>query len=249
MITLKSKTEIETMREANRIIAKTREILAPMIKPGVSTWELDEAAEAHIRSCGAIPAFKGLYNFPATLCVSINDEVVHGIPSKERVLQEGDIIGIDMGTIVDGFYGDSAVTYAVGKVSEDAQKLLTITEESLMKGIEQARPGGHLYDIGAAVSAHAESNGFSVVKDFVGHGIGKELHEEPQVPNYGAAGTGLRLQAGMVLAIEPMINQGVPEVKILDDGWTVVTKDGMLSAHFEHSVAILEDGPMILSVP
>lgn len=248
MIQLKSKEEIKIMREANRIIAKTREVIIPMVKPGVSTWELDQAAEDTIRSHDAIPGFKGLYNFPATLCVAINQEVVHGIPSKDRILEEGDIIGIDMGTIVEGFYGDSAVTVAVGEVSEEATALMRVTKESLYKGIEQARPGGHLYDIGAAVSAHAQAHGYSVVKDFVGHGVGRELHEEPQVPNYGTAGTGLRLQAGMVLAIEPMINQGVADVKMLDDGWTVVTKDGMLSAHFEHSVAITEDGPQILSV-
>lgn len=248
MIHIKSKEEIQIMREANRIIAKTREVILPMVKPGVSTWELDQAAEESIRSHDAIPGFKGLYDFPATLCIAINDEVVHGIPSKDRILKEGDIIGIDMGTVYKGFYGDSAVTVPVGKVSEEAAQLLKVTEEALHKGIENARPGAHLGDIGAAVAGHAESFGYGVVKDFVGHGIGRALHEEPQVPNYGTHGTGITLQEGMVLAIEPMINQGTHEVKILKDGWTAVTKDGMLSAHFEHSVAITQDGPMILSV-
>ncbi|MCB0272923.1 MAG: type I methionyl aminopeptidase [Bdellovibrionales bacterium] len=248
MIHLKSKEEIKIMREANRIIAKTREVILPMVKPGVSTWELDQAAEETIRSLGAIPGFKGLYGFPATLCVAINDEVVHGIPDKKRVLSEGDIIGIDMGTVYKGFYGDSAVTVGVGKISNEAQKLLQVTRECLEKGIEQARPGGHLYDIGAAVSEHANRHGFSVVRDYVGHGIGRALHEEPQVPNYGEKGTGIVLQEGMVLAIEPMINQGVADVKTLNDGWTVSTKDGMLSAHFEHSIAIRHDGPEVLSI-
>ena len=248
MIHIKSKEEIQIMREANRIIAKTREVIIPMVKPGISTWELDQAAEDSIRSMDAIPGFKGLYDFPATLCIAINDEVVHGIPSKERVLQEGDIIGIDMGTVYKGFYGDSAVTLPVGTISKEAQQLLKVTEESLHKGIDQARPGNYVNDIGAAVSEHAEKHGYGVVRDFVGHGVGKSLHEEPQVPNYGVRGTGAKLQEGMVLAIEPMINQGTFEVKTLKDGWTVVTKDGMLSAHFEHSVAIAASGPMILSV-
>ncbi|MCB1197577.1 MAG: type I methionyl aminopeptidase [Deltaproteobacteria bacterium] len=248
MIHLKSKEEIKIMREANRIIAKTREVILPMVKPGVSTYELDQVAEDTIRSHGAIPGFKGMYDFPATLCIAINEEVVHGIPSKQRILQEGDIIGIDMGTVYKGYYGDSAVTVPVGKISEEAAQLLKVTEEALYKGIQQARPGGHLYDIGAAVSEHAEKHGYSVVRDFVGHGIGRDLHEEPQVPNYGTKGTGIKLQEGMVLAIEPMINGGTHAVKILEDGWTVVTKDGMLSAHFEHSIAITGDGPVILSV-
>jgi len=248
MIHLKSHKEIEIMRRANQIIAETREVLFPMIKPGVSTYDLDRVADETIRSKGAKSAFKGYRGFPAAICVSINEEVVHGIPSKKRVLKEGDIVGLDMGTIYEGYFGDSAVTVAVGTPSEEALKLMKITEESLHLGIKEARPGNRLYDIGAAVQEHAENAGFSVVRDFVGHGIGQQLHEEPQVPNYGQRGRGMVLQAGMVLAIEPMINAGSPDVKIKQDGWTAVTKDGKLSAHFEHSIAITEKGPVILSV-
>jgi len=236
------------MREANRIIAKVREVIIPLVKPGVSTFELDQLAEQTIRSLGAIPGFKGLYDFPATLCIAINEEVVHGIPSKKRILKDGDIIGIDMGTIYKGFYGDSAVTVPVGKVSDHAQQLLDVTKAALFKGIERAQVGGHVFDIGAAVSEHVAAYGYGVVRDYVGHGIGRSLHEDPQVPNYGDYGKGAKLQEGMVLAIEPMINQGTHEVKTLNDGWTVVTKDGMLSAHFEHTVAITASGPVILSV-
>lgn len=236
------------MRRANQIIAETREVLRPMIKPGVSTYDLDRVADETIRSKGAKSAFKGYRGFPAAICVSINEEVVHGIPNKKRILKEGDILGLDMGTIYQGYYGDSAMTFPVGAVSEEAAKLLQITEESLHLGIKEARPGGRLYDIGAAVQEHAEKAGFSVVRDFVGHGIGQQLHEDPQVPNYGQRGRGMVLQSGMVLAIEPMINAGSPDVKIKQDGWTAVTKDGKLSAHFEHSIAITEKGPVILSV-
>jgi methionyl aminopeptidase len=248
MIHLKSSKEIEIMRRANQIIAETREVLRPMIKPGVSTYDLDRVADETIRSKGAKSAFKGYRGFPAAICVSINEEVVHGIPNKKRILKEGDILGLDMGTIYQGYYGDSAMTFPVGAVSEEAAKLLQITEESLHLGIKEARPGGRLYDIGAAVQEHAEKAGFSVVRDFVGHGIGQQLHEDPQVPNYGQRGRGMVLQSGMVLAIEPMINAGSPDVKIKQDGWTAVTKDGKLSAHFEHSIAITEKGPVILSV-
>ncbi|MCB0326432.1 MAG: type I methionyl aminopeptidase [Bdellovibrionales bacterium] len=248
MISIKTPEEIEIMRVCNQIIAKARKELAPMIVPGVSTFELDQVAEKVIRSYDAVPAFKGYSGFPATLCVSINHEVVHGIPSKDRILQDGDVIGVDMGTIYKGFYGDSAVTYAVGKIDEAAKKLLKVTEESMYCGIRAAVPGGHLFDIGAAVQEHAESFGFSVVRDFVGHGIGRALHEDPQVPNYGTKGYGMKLKVGMVLAIEPMINEGRPDVKILEDGWTAVTKDGKRSAHFEHSIALTERGPEILSM-
>ncbi len=248
MITLKSQKEIDIMRRANQIIAEAREILKEMVVPGVTTYDLDRKADEYYISKGAKSAFKGYKGFPASICVSINNEVVHGIPSKKRVLKEGDILGLDMGTVYQGYYGDSAVTLPVGTVSDVAMRLIKVTEESLYFGIKEARPGARLYDIGAAVQEHAEKAGFSVVRDFVGHGIGQQLHEEPQVPNYGQRGRGMVLQAGMVLAIEPMINQGLPEVKIKEDGWTAVTKDGTLSAHFEHSIAITEKGPMILSV-
>ncbi len=248
MIHLKTNREIEIMRRANQIIAETREVLFPMIKPGVSTYDLDRVADETIRAKGAKSAFKGYRGFPASICLSINEEVVHGIPNKKRILNEGDIVGLDMGTIYEGYFGDSAVTVAVGTVTEEALRLMKITEESLHLGIKEARPGNRLYDIGAAVQEHAENAGFSVVRDFVGHGIGQQLHEEPQVPNYGQRGRGMVLQAGMVLAIEPMINVGSPDVKIKQDGWTAVTKDGKLSAHFEHSIAITEKGPVILSV-
>lgn len=248
MISLKSEKEIEIMRRANQIVAEAREILKEMVKPGVTTYDLDRKADEYYKSKGAKSAFKGYKGFPASICVSINDEVVHGIPNKKRVLKEGDIVGLDMGTVFEGYYGDSAMTFAVGTVSEEALRLMKITEESLHLGIKEARPGARLYDIGAAVQEHAESAGFSVVREFVGHGIGQRLHEEPNVPNYGTRGRGMVLQAGMVLAIEPMINVGSPEVKIKEDGWTAVTKDGKLSAHFEHSIAITEKGPVILSV-
>jgi methionyl aminopeptidase len=248
MIHLKSAKEIDIMRRANQIIAETRAILLPMIQPGITTYELDRVAEETIISKGAKSAFKGYRGYPATICVSINDEVVHGIPSKKRVLKEGDILGLDMGTIYQGYYGDSAVTVPVGAVSDKALKLMKVTEECLHFGIKEARPGARLYDIGSAVQEHAESQGFSVVRDFVGHGIGQQLHEDPQVPNYGQKGRGIVLQAGMTIAIEPMINEGSEEVEIKEDGWTAVTKDGKLSAHFEHSIVITENGPVILSV-
>lgn len=246
MVNIKSKEELEIMRKVNKLLAGVRETLREMVKPGVTTLELDKKAEAMIREKGAVPAFKGYHGFPSTLCTSINEEVVHGIPSN-RVLQEGDVLGMDMGAILNGFYADTAVTCMVGNVSLAAQKLLKTTEESLYRGIEQAKPGGRLNDIGAAVQKCVEKEGYSVVREFVGHGIGKQLHEDPQVPNYGVAGTGMMLKAGMVLAIEPMVNIGGPKVNILDDGWTAVTEDGSLSAHFEHTVAITENGPEILT--
>jgi methionyl aminopeptidase len=213
----------------------------------VTTAELDELAEARIRRAGATPAFKGYHGYPATICASINEEVIHGIPSGRRVLNEGDVISIDVGASLDGYFGDSAVTLAVGKVSEEAATLLRVTEESLFKAIDRVRPGGRISDIGHAVQAHVEAYGFSVVREFVGHGIGQRMHEEPQVPNYGEPGRGPRLTEGMVLAIEPMVNAGKPAVKVLGDGWTAVTRDRSLSAHFEHTVAVTANGPWILT--
>ena len=250
MISLKSPREIEIMRRANVIVAEVLQELKRRVAPGVTTLDLDAVAEQMTLKKHAIPAFKG-YNvggriYPRCLCASINDEIVHGIPSN-RALREGDIIGLDYGVIFEGFYGDSAVTVGVGKVSDEAQRLMDVTEQSLYKGIEQLRDGRRLGDLGAAVQRFAESAGFSVVRAFVGHGIGKRLHEEPPVPNYGEPERGLRLKEGMVLAIEPMVNAGGYEVEIKDDGWTAVTKDGSLAAHFEHSVAITKDGPFILS--
>jgi methionyl aminopeptidase len=235
------------MREAGRITARALSAVGDAVAPGVTTAELDEVAVSVIRSAGAKPAFLGYHGFPATICASRNCEVVHGIPGKTR-LQEGDIISVDMGAIVDGYYGDSARTFAVGRVSDEAARLMEVTARSLEAGIAAARPGGRLYDIGAAVQAVAEGAGFSVVREYVGHGIGREMHEEPQVPNYGTAGKGPTLLPGMVLAIEPMINAGTAQVRQLKDGWTVVTGDGALSAHFEHTVAITEDGPVILTL-
>lgn len=250
MISLKSSREIEVMRRANTIVAEVLQELKRRVSPGITTLDLDAVAEEMTLKRNAIPAFKG-YNvagriYPRCLCASINDEIVHGIPSN-RVLREGDIVGLDFGVIYEGFYGDSAVTVGVGKVSEEAQRLMDVTEHSLYKGIEQLREGNRLGDLGAAVQKVAEGAGFSVVRAFVGHGIGKKLHEEPPVPNYGEPERGLRLREGMVLAIEPMVNAGSHEVEIKEDGWTAVTKDGSLAAHFEHSVAITKDGPYILS--
>ncbi len=246
MIMIKSEDEIARMRKPNRIVAELLDYLAGQIRPGVTTKELDAKAEAFIEKRGGKPAFKGYHGFPATICASINDEVVHGIPGK-RHLKEGDIIGIDLGVIMDGFYGDAARTFPVGKVDQRAMKLLKVTEEALYKGIEQAVAGNRLYDISHAVQAHAEAAGFSVVRDFVGHGIGRELHEEPQVPNYGPPHQGPKLAKGMAIAIEPMINEGTWQVKVRKDGWTVVTADGKRSAHFEHTIAITENGPEILT--
>ena len=242
MIILKTSEEIEIMARASRVVAETLAMLRREVRPGITTDELDRLAEQFIRSHGGTPAFKGYRNYPKTLCASINDQVVHGIPSK-RALKEGDIIGLDLGAIVEGFYGDSAVTVGVGKVSPRIAELLKVTEASLFAGIAQAVVGNRLSDISHAVQQHAEAAGFSVVTDFVGHGIGRQLHEEPQVPNYGKPGQGPRLQEGMVLAIEPMINMGKSGVRVLDDRWTAVTTDGSLSAHFEHTIAIQASGP------
>jgi methionyl aminopeptidase len=226
-------------------VAEALAVLKSAVKPGITTDELDRLAESEIRARGAIPAFKGYRNYPKTLCASVNEQVVHGIPSK-RVLKEGDIIGLDLGAIVGGFYGDSAVTVAVGRIDEKSATLVRVTEESLSLAIEQARVGNRLSDISHAVQQHVEAAGYSVVTEFVGHGIGRQLHEEPQVPNYGRPGQGPRLQPGMVLAIEPMVNMGGSAVRVLDDRWTAVTVDGSLSAHFEHTIAIQPEGPALV---
>jgi methionyl aminopeptidase len=242
MIILKTPDEIEIMAHASRIVAEALEIVKREVRAGVSTDDLDRIAEEAIRARGAIPAFKGYRNYPKTLCASVNEQVVHGIPSKLK-LKDGDIIGLDLGAIVGGFYGDSAVTVPVGQIAEKALKLVQITEEALDLGIKQAVVGNRLTDISNAVQRHVEAAGYSVVTEFVGHGIGRQLHEEPQVPNYGKPGQGPRLQPGMVLAIEPMVNMGGSAVRILDDRWTAVTADGSLSAHFEHTIAIQPTGP------
>jgi methionyl aminopeptidase len=246
MVILKSPAEIETIRVANEIVAEILGELEAMVKPGVTTRELDRHSEMLARKRGAKPAFKGYRGYPFSLCASINAEVVHGMPS-DRVLKDGDIVGLDFGALYQGYYGDSAITVPVGQVSDEAKRLIRVTEECLYRGIEQAKAGQRLGDISAAIQRHVEGAGFSVVRDFVGHGIGKMLHEEPQIPNYGMEKRGIELKAGMVLAIEPMVNQGGWRVRVLDDGWTVVTADGRLSAHFEHTVAITENGPKILS--
>ena len=235
------------MREAGRLVGEVLTLLSAAVAPGVSTADLDALAEKTILAAGATPAFKGYHGYPATICASVNDEVIHGIPSGRRLLDEGDIISIDVGASLDGYFGDSAVTVPVGYLSEDAARLLRVTEESLYKAIEQVRPGGRISDIGHAVQQHVESHGFSVVREFVGHGIGQEMHEEPQIPNYGEPGRGPRLAEGMVLAIEPMVNAGKPAVKVLSDGWTAVTRDRSLSAHFEHTVAVTAGEPWILT--
>jgi len=247
VIICRSTAELEKMREAGRLVGEVLTELTARVAPGVTTAELDELAEQRIRRAGASPAFKGYHGYPATICASINEEVIHGIPSGRRILNEGDVISIDVGASLDGYYGDSAVTLAVGQVSEAAATLLRVTEESLYKAIERVRPGGRISDIGHAVQQHVEAYGFSVVREFVGHGIGQRMHEEPQVPNYGEPGRGPRLAEGMVLAIEPMVNAGKPAVKVLADGWTAVTRDSSLSAHFEHTVAVTADGPWILT--
>lgn len=247
MIVRKSKSEIETMREAGRISARALRLVGEAVRPGVSTLELDEIAEAAIRDEGAVPAFLGYHGFPRTLCTSLNSQVVHGIPSKSVVLREGDIVSVDVGAVISGYYGDTARTFAVGSISADAKRLLDITDASLQAGIAAARAGNHLFDIGHEVQTVAEEAGFAVVREYVGHGIGRQMHEDPSVPNYGSPGKGPRLETGMVLAIEPMVNMGTHSVDALSDGWTVVTRDGSLSAHFEHTVAITDDGPVILT--
>ncbi len=247
MIVCKSPAEIERMRAASEVVAAVLSDLSGAMAPGVSTGELDERAEAAIRAAGATAAFKGYHGYPAALCVSINDEVIHGIPTPKRLLAEGDIVSVDVGAVLDGFVGDSAVTFPVGRVSERAAMLMRVTQEALYGAILAVKVGGRVSDIGDAVQRHVEAHGCSVVREFVGHGIGTAMHEEPQVPNYGPPGRGARLTEGMVLAIEPMVNLGRPAVRVLDDGWTAVTRDRSLSAHFEHTVAVAEEGPFVLT--
>ncbi len=247
MIHLKSENELKLMHKANQIVAATLDLLEEEVKPGVTTKYLNEIAEANIRKLGAKPAFKGYQGFPAALCISINEEIVHGIPGK-RVVKDGDIVSCDIGAYYKGFYGDAAATFPVGEVSDEAKRLIKVTADSLEKGISEAKVGNRLYDISHAIQTHVEKNGFSVVRMFVGHGIGRRLHEDPQIPNFGVKGRGVRLKKGMVLAIEPMVNVGKYGVKILKDGWTAITEDGTLSAHFEHSVAITNGTAEILSL-
>jgi methionyl aminopeptidase len=248
MITIKSGKEIETMAAAGRIVAETLAVVGRHVKPGVSTQELDRIAEDFIRRHpGARPSFKGLYDFPATLCTSINQEVVHGIPSPRRVLKEGDLLSVDVGVWLDGLHADSAATFPVGKITPEAERLLQVTQAALAAGIAQAKAGNHVGDIGHAVQEVAEKAGYSVVRELVGHGIGSAFHEEPQVPNYGKPKRGPRLTEGMTIAIEPMLNVGGPEIRTLEDKWTVVTEDGSLSAHFEHTVAIGDNGARVLT--
>ena len=247
MIILKNPQELNLMKKACAISAEVLQMAGELVQPGISTWEIDRKIEEYIRSRGAIPSFKGYGGFPGSACISLNDTVIHGIPSKKIILKEGDIVSIDVGAYIDGFHGDNAYTYACGKVSEDAQRLMDATKHSLELAIEQAVKGNRIGDIGNAVQTYIEAQGFSVVRDFVGHGIGRDLHEAPEVPNYGRAGRGPRLVPGMTIAIEPMVNQYGYGVKILDDDWTTVTKDGGLSAHFENTVLITDEKPVILT--
>jgi methionyl aminopeptidase len=247
VISIKSAREIETMRRSGKITARVLGDLMRAVKPGMSTRQLDELAERGIRSMGGEPTFKGYHGYPASICTSVNDEVVHGIPG-DRVLREGDVLSIDIGTTLDGYVSDSAVSVGVGEIAKEARDLMRVTQECLMAGISQMHRGKRLGDIGAAIQAHAESHGYGVVRELVGHGVGTKMHEEPQVPNYGRAGTGIELRSGLVLAIEPMITQGHQAVETLKDGWTVVTADGKLAAHFEHTIAVTDDGPKILTL-
>jgi methionyl aminopeptidase len=248
MIVCRSAAELRRMREVNQLVGTVLEQLREMVAPGVTTEDLDALAEREIQAGGAVPAFKGYKGYPATICASVNEQVVHGIPSRKTTLTEGDIISIDLGAKMGGFFGDSAVTVGVGRIAPEAADLLRVTEESLWKAIEAVRPGARVSDIGYAVQSYVEKFGFSVVREFVGHGIGAELHEEPQIPNYGEPGRGPRLAEGMVLAIEPMVNAGDAGVKVLRDGWTAITSDRSLSAHFEHTVAVTADGADVLSL-
>jgi len=246
-IVLRSQAEIDKLRRANQLVGRVLAELRAMVAPGVTTKEIDEVAEARVREAGAKPAFKGYHGYPATVCASINEQVVHGIPST-RPLVKGDIVSIDMGAVLEGYYGDCAVTVPVGEIDSAAAELLKVTEESLFRGIDAVKPGARVSDIGAAVQQHVEAAGYSVVREFVGHGIGTSLHEEPQIANYGPGGHGPRLSEGMVFAIEPMVNAGKADVKVLSDGWTAVTRDGRLSAHFEHTVVVTREGCEILTL-
>ena len=247
MIVLKTAREIELIRKACIISAEALQVAGEAVKPGVTTWEIDKIAYDYIKKQGAEPNFLHLYDFPATACISINDEVIHGIPSKKRVIKEGDIVSIDLGAKVDGYNGDNAATFAAGKISENAKRLCDVTEKSLYLGIEQALAGNRLGDIGYAVQSFCEENGYGVIREYTGHGVGAKLHEDPNVPNFGTPGRGARLLPGMVIAIEPMITEGSRAIKQLPDGWTVKTKDGKLAAHFEHTIAITSKGPQILT--
>jgi methionyl aminopeptidase len=248
MVTLKSERELKLMRIACQAVARILDEMCRMVAPGMTTAEIDRFAESRIKDLKMKPAFKGYHGYPAVVCISINDEVVHGIPSKKRILKNGDIVGLDFGVHHEGWYGDSARTVAVGQITSQARQLLEVTQTGLLKGIEQCREGNRLFDIGHAVQNYVEPFGYGVVREFVGHGIGRALHEDPQVPNFGPKGKGLPLKVGMVLAIEPMVNAGSHEVRVLEDGWTAVTVDHSLSAHFEHTVAITPSGPEILTV-
>ena len=247
MIIIKNDLEIDLMRKAGRIVGETLNLLETKVKPGITTGELDRIAEEFITKHGAIPSFKGLYGFPSSLCISVNEQVVHGFPGK-RKLKEGDIVSLDCGAFINGFHGDAARTFAVGEVSEEAKKLISVTKESFFKGIEKAHVGNRLTDISYEIQKFVEDNGFSVVRDYVGHGIGRKVHEDPEVPNFGRSGRGPKLIPGMVLAIEPMVNIGTYRVRTLDDEWTVITEDGKFSAHYENTVAILPNGPEILTL-
>lgn len=247
MIVLKTGRELAVMREACRISAGALQLIGKAIEPGVTTAELDRMAEEYIRSQGAVPNFKGYHGYPATACISINNEVIHGIPTKKRKINAGDIVSVDLGALFEGYHGDNAATFACGDISPEAQRLIDTTRESLYEGIKMARAGGRIGDISSAVQSYVEARGYSVVRDFVGHGVGTSLHEAPEVPNFGTTGRGVRLMPGMTLAIEPMVNAGNYDVKVMPDGWTVLTKDGSLSAHFEHTVAITSEGPQIMT--
>ncbi len=247
MIVLKTARELELIRKACIISAEALQVAGEAVRPGVTTWEIDKIAYDYIKKQGAEPNFLHLYDFPATACISINDEVIHGIPSKKRVIKEGDIVSIDLGAKVDGYNGDNAATFAAGKISENAKRLCDVTEKSLYLGIEQALAGNRLGDIGYAVQSYCEENGYGVIREYTGHGVGAKLHEDPSVPNFGTPGRGVRLLPGMVIAIEPMITEGSRAIKQLSDGWTVKTKDGKLAAHFEHTIAITPSGPQILT--
>ncbi len=248
MIQVKNTAQLAAMREAGRITGEALLVARDMIREGVTTKALDDAIRHHIEKSGAKPSFLGYGGFPGSACISINDEIIHGIPSKHRYLQEGDIVKVDVGAFYHGFHGDSANTFGVGKISDEAQKLIDVTKESFFKGVEQIRSGARLGDVGAAIQKHVEQNGFSVVRKYVGHGVGQQLHEAPDVPNYGTAGRGVRLYPGMTIAIEPMVNVGSWQVYELEDGWTVKTADGKLSAHYEHTVAVLPEGAQLLTM-
>lgn len=247
-VTIKSEREIELMREAGKILAKTHIELEKALKPGMTTWDIDHLGEEIIRSYGCIPSFKNYCGYPASICVSVNDEVVHGIPSKDRILQDGDIVSLDAGLIHAGYHSDAARTHAVGNISEEAKRLIEVTKQSFFEGIKLAVPGNHLFDISEAIQKYVESNGYSVVRDLVGHGIGTHLHEDPQIPNFKQRRKGMKLRPGMTLAIEPMVNEGSYDVVWLDDDWTVVTEDGSLAAHYENTIVITEDGCEILTL-